>query len=463
MTLRVRMISACVLALVVSSCGNEYGPNNPGGGSAGGSGGGSAGGSGGGSAGGSGGGSAGGSGGGSAGGSGGGSAGGSGGGSAGGSGGGSAGGSGGGSAGGAAGGAGGGSPLELDGGTTIVVMQPISGTFAPTAGALHGPGTLLMGGGTDVDAAFVWMHDTLAGSPSTKMGNLVVLRADVNTDNAYTPYIYALAPFQSVMSIYLGGAGGNGARATTRDLTIAAAIVDAADAVFFAGGDQADYVSWKGTAVMDAVARLYARGGIIGGTSAGCVIQGQFIFDSVAADTTGASVVTADAVANPYESTISFTRGLLNNPQLPTVLTDMHFVTRDRFGRMAAFVARQYADGFAPSGVIGVGIDESNALLVDKNGVAKLVQQPGGSEASSGTGAYIFQPTGAADTCQSGKALVYSSVKVTRLSAPATDSFDFSRGCGTGKLFNLTVNGAHPSSPYSPSPYTTSGSATTCP
>jgi cyanophycinase-like exopeptidase len=319
-----------------------------------------------------------------------------------------------------------------------------------------------MGGGTDVDAAFIWMHDTLAGSPSTKQGNVVVLRADVNTDNAYTPYIYALAPFQSVMTIYLGGAGSTGAPATERDLAIAAAFLDAADGVFFAGGDQADYVSWKGTVLMDAVARLYARGGIVGGTSAGCVIQGQFVFDSVAADTTGASVATSDAVANPYESTLSFTRGMINNPQLPTVMTDMHFVTRDRLGRLAAFVARQYADGVAPNGVVGVGIDESNALLVDKNGVASLVQQAAGTEASSGSGAYIFQPTGAADTCKSGKALVYSSVKVTRLATPATDSFDFSRGCGTGHQFSLTVNGAHPSSPYSPNPYTTSGSATAC-
>ena len=435
------------------------------GGSAGGSGGGSAGGSGGGSAGGSGGGSAGGSGGGSAGGSGGGSAGGLGGGSAGGSGGGSAGGSGGGSA----GGSGGGSPsdagtIDLDGGTTIVVMQPISGTPSPTTSALQGPGTVLMGGGTDVDAAFVWMHDTVAGSASAHLGNLVVLRADDNTDNAYTPYIYALAPFQSVMTIYLGGAGGSGPPATAADLAIAADYIDRADILFFAGGDQADYVSWKGTAVTQAAARLLARGGVIGGTSAGCAIQGPFVFDSVAADAAGgADVATADAVANPFESTISFTRGMLSNPALPGVITDMHFVTRDRMGRLAAFVARQYADGAATSGVLGVGIDESNALLVDKNGKATLVQQSGGTEASSGSGAYIFQPAQAADTCVAGSPLLYKNVSVTRLSNPATDSFDFSRGCGSGKLFSFTVDGSSSSSPYSHNPYTTAGSATSCP
>ena len=358
-----------------------------------------------------------GSGGGAGGGVGGGSGGGAGGGVGGGSGGGAGGGVGGGSGGGAGGGSDGGAPIDLDGGTTIVVMQPIAGTPVQTTTPLGGPGLVLMGGGTDVDAAFIWIHDTLAGSATARLGNLLVLRADDNTDNTYTPYIYALAPFQSVMTVYLGGSSVNETPATTVDLELAAAEVDRADAVFFAGGDQADYVSWKGTPLMDAVARVYARGGVVGGTSAGCAIQGPFVFDSVAADAAGgADVETEDAVSNPFESTISFTRGMLGFPTLTGVITDMHFVTRDRLGRLAAFVARQYADGAASSGVVGVGIDESNALLVDKNGLARLVQQSAGSEASTGTGAYILQPAAPAATCQSGKALLYSSIPVTRLS-----------------------------------------------
>jgi len=141
----------------------------------------------------------------------------------------------------------------------------------------------------------------------------------------------------------------------------------------------------------------------------------------------------------------------------------MHFVTRDRLGRLAAFVARQYADGAATSGVLGVGIDESNALLVDKNGLAKLVQQAGGTEASAGTGAYILQPAGPAAVCQTGEPLRYTNVKITRLANPGSDSFDFSRGCGAGMLLSITVDGAHPSSPYSPNPYTSAGTATVCP
>jgi cyanophycinase-like exopeptidase len=321
-----------------------------------------------------------------------------------------------------------------------------------------------MGGGTDVDDAFVWMHDTLAGSSSTKLGNVVVLRADDDTDNAYTSYIYGLAPFQSVETIYLGGSPSNGTPATPTDLAIAAHYIDESDAVFFAGGDQADYVSWNGSPLTVAVASLYARGGIVGGTSAGCAIQGAFVFDSVAADAAGgANVETPDAVADPYEPTVSFTRGMFDFAAIPNVLTDMHFVTRDRVGRLAAFIARQYADGVAPDGVVGVGVDESNALLVDKSGHATLAQQSGGTEAASGTGAYIVQPAGPATTCVASSPLLYEDLVVTRLSNTTTDSFDFARACGTGMQFNLTVNGATPSSPYAPNPYTTNGAPTQCP
>jgi putative intracellular protease/amidase len=284
----------------------------------------------------------------------------------------------------------------------------------------------------------------------------------------YTSYIYGLAPFQSVMTLYLGGYkndGNNVPEATVTDIEIAAYYVSQADGVFFSGGDQADYVYWYDTspALMNAITALYARGGVIGGTSAGCSILGQYVFDDLKADDLGSDPATADVVANPYESSLSFTRNMFAFPSIPNVLADPHFVTRDRLGRLAGFVARQYADGFAPSGVVGVGVDESNALAVDKNGLAHLYQQASGTEASAGTGAYILQPGAPATTCASGKPLLYQSVKVTRLSTPATDSFDFSKGCGTGDQLTITIDGANSSAPYSPSPYTTAGTSVSCP
>ena len=75
---------------------------------------------------------------------------------------------------------------------------------------------------------------------------------------------------------------------------------------------------------------VYDRGGVVGGTSAGEAILGQYVFDAVAEgnkDTT-----TRNAVRNPYERLISFTYGFLRFPALHDAITDQHFVTRNRFG-----------------------------------------------------------------------------------------------------------------------------------
>ena len=56
-------------------------------------------------------------------------------------------------------------------------------------------GQLLMGGGTDVDAAFVWMINKSGG------GDFVVIRA-AGTD-AYNPYIYELGSVDSVETIII--------------------------------------------------------------------------------------------------------------------------------------------------------------------------------------------------------------------------------------------------------------------
>ena len=259
-------------------------------------------------------------------------------------------------------------PPPPAGPVTITVFPPVgSVTDDPTPP--HGPGLVLMGGGSDVDSAFVWMHDVTAGTAAKTQGDVVVLRA--TGDNAYDAYIAGLAKWNSVRTILLPPPS------TLADLALTASYVDKAEAVFFAGGNQADYVRWKGTVLSSAIARVYARGGMVGGTSAGCAVQGPTVFDSIAAGST--NVQTADAVKDPFESSISFTRDMFAWPTLGAVVTDPHFQNRDRFGRLATFVARQFADGAAGADVLGVGIDEGNALLVDAHGLATLAQQTAGA------------------------------------------------------------------------------------
>src|SRR5215475_15539936 len=87
-------------------------------------------------------------------------------------------------------------------------------------------GTVLMGGGTDVDAAFQWMCGRSGN------GDFLVIRA-TGTD-AYNPYIQQLCPNEnSVATLIIP----NSSAASDPQV---ANIIAHAEALFIAGGDQAD-------------------------------------------------------------------------------------------------------------------------------------------------------------------------------------------------------------------------------
>jgi cyanophycinase len=303
-----------------------------------------------------------------------------------------------------------------------------------------GPGLILMGGGRDVDAAFAWMHDTIAGSPTRRFGDVVVLRA--SGDNDYDSYIYGLARFDSVRTLLIP----NCSRPET--VLAAAKVIGRADALFFAGGNQANYVIWKGTPIGDAVRALYARGGVVGGTSAGEAILGQYVFDAVAEgekDTTS-----RNALADPYERLMSFTADFLAFPPLRNVITDQHFATRSRFGRLAVFMARQIADGKTPGPLVhGVGVDEGSAVVVDKRGIGTLrLQRKNGS-------AYMLTE-GPARRLGRGAPFASGAIRVTRLARDG-ETFDFVRWCGREPSYTVSFDGrrvpaASPPDPYAPPP-----------
>jgi cyanophycinase len=320
-----------------------------------------------------------------------------------------------------------------------ILYKPV-GSLKPGPATPHGPGLILMGGGRDVDAAFVWMHDTIAGSATRRYGDVIVLRA--SGSNAYDPYIYGLARFNSVRTLLVPNCS------PPETIRAAAKIIEAADALFFAGGNQANYVVWKHTAIGDAVRGLYARGGVVGGTSAGEAILGQYVFDAVAEgeeDTT-----TQNALADPYERLLSFTVDFLAFPPLRNAILDQHFATRSRFGRLAVLMARQIADGNTPGPLVhGVGVDEGSAVTIDKHGMGTLrLQRKNGS-------AYLVSG-GPALRLERGAPFASGALRVTRLGADG-DTFDFVRWCGQAPTYTVTFDArrvpvASPSDPYAPPP-----------
>ena len=270
-------------------------------------------------------------------------------------------------------------------------------------------GLLLMGGGTDVDAAFQWMINKSGG------GDFVVIRAS-GTD-AYNPYIYDLGTVDSVETII------------TKNLAAASDpfVIDKirnAEALFIAGGDQNNYVTlWKGTPIEDAIHYLVTKNVPIGGTSAGLAVMGQFIFSAA-----NGTVDSPTALSNPYGRRIALDRDFLVLPNMDGIITDSHFVTRDRMGRLVTFLARIVNDGWAPTAK-GIGIDEMTALAVDARGNATVL----------GTGAAYFLLTpGMPEVCKDRTPLTYQNLTVYRVSGSAT--FNLTRWSGSGgTAYTLTA------------------------
>ena len=267
------------------------------------------------------------------------------------------------------------------------------------------PGTVLMGGGTDVDAAFQWMCQRMGG------GDFLVIRA-TGTD-AYNPYIRQLCPtINSVATLIIPN------RTAASDPFVIATIQHA-EALWIAGGDQSNYINfWKGTPVEDQINALIARGAPIGGTSAGMNVLTEFVYSALASQ----GVNSSQALADPFNRYITLDRDFASIASLHGIIGDPHFVTRDRMGRDLAFMCRIYENGWsvAPR---DIAIDEKTALLIDPRGTATVV--------GSST-VYFMQAPGAPQLCQAGTPLTYDNIGIYRIDA--SGSFDLSRWSGRGGI-----------------------------
>jgi cyanophycinase len=97
------------------------------------------------------------------------------------------------------------------------------------------PGAVLIGGGEDPPDAFAWQIENARG------GDFLILRA--YGDDAYNPWIWQLAsaighPLNSVTTLLFNE------RAASFDPAVVA-LIEGAEAIFFAGGDQSEYAPCK--------------------------------------------------------------------------------------------------------------------------------------------------------------------------------------------------------------------------
>jgi cyanophycinase len=215
-------------------------------------------------------------------------------------------------------------------------------------------GIVMMGGGTDVDAAFKWMIKRSGG------GDVVILRAS-GTD-AYNPYVDSLGKVNSVETLKIDS------RALADNDTVAY-IIRHAEMLFIAGGDQSNYMKyWKDTKTMAAINYLLNVKHVpVGGTSAGCAILGGFYYSGE-----NGSITARQALANPYDTLLKvYNNDFLHAPFLKHAITDQHYLTRNRQGRHVAFLARIIHE--QRIAINGIAADERTAVCVDENGIAVVL------------------------------------------------------------------------------------------
>lgn len=309
------------------------------------------------------------------------------------------------------------------GGDTADFRYPLPETVRP---ALAGPAISLGGGGPDVEEGIQWMiNQVRGGTHSATKVDVVVIRTYGNHD--YNRLISDMKGVNSVKTLIISN------RNDANKVEIVEKVANT-DVVFFAGGDQCQYIrSWKDTKLEEAVKSVYARGGGIGGTSAGAMIQSEYIYDACASSEEG--IETRNALEDPYRD-ITFTYNFFRWRNLHGTIVDTHFDRRKRMGRIMAFIARQIKDGVSKS-VLGIAISEETSVVVDRNGLAKV----------TGRGAaYFVLGDHPPEVCEPRTPLTYHDYKIWRV--PRGDTFDLKNRPTTGYYRRSVKKGRFDSDPY---------------
>lgn len=298
--------------------------------------------------------------------------------------------------------------------------------------AVGGPAVLLMGGGLEVDNAF-----KNRAYPIINGGDIVVLRT--GKSSGYNSYLYNLTTGttkpDSVETLVIDTV----AKANSDYVKWA---IENAEMVWMAGGDQSQYINvWQDTNVELAIRTAYDRGAVIGGTSAGSHVCGDFIYDP-----DGVSAVTGtEAIANPYRSSMIISPFMVDMPLMYDIITDTHFQQRSRMGRTMAFMARLRQDNRTDV-IRAIACNEKAAIFIDKNRI--------GTVDVDGTNyVYVLNETASTVRTQvtSGQPLIYQNVRRTRLTTGQT--YNFNTDATTGTVVTLSVNGSS-STPFTPAnPY----------
>jgi cyanophycinase-like exopeptidase len=214
-------------------------------------------------------------------------------------------------------------------------------------------GVCLMGGRTEQSDAMKWFLNQTDG------GDVVVLRA--SGSDGYNDYFYSDlgVTINSVTTFVINNVAG------ATDSYVLEKIADA-EAIWFAGGDQSDYVRLFKDNEMETALNdfINTKKGVIGGTSAGMAILGSSYFSAE-----NGTVTSAVAQGNPYHPRVTLGHDdFLKIPFMQDVITDTHYDERDQNGRHTVFLARFVKDNNKRG--FGIAANEYTAICVGEDGKA---------------------------------------------------------------------------------------------
>jgi cyanophycinase len=225
----------------------------------------------------------------------------------------------------------------------LMLASPAHSAERPCPGAGHGK--LLVHGGGGGEESYTSEGLRLCGVSDAKV---------VVVEYAMGPFDLAAEDMSDKGNLYYAIGRWTAAGATNvtvldlKDEAKSLVMVRNADYIFFDGGDQSILVDWmnKYPTVMNAIRKRHDEGALIGGMSAGAAAMSLYMIR-------GAETATLTDLRS---------KGTLIIPGLgfwPEVITDQHFVKRQRWARLVSAVLDN------PT-FPGIALDEETAVVVNR-------------------------------------------------------------------------------------------------
>jgi cyanophycinase len=236
----------------------------------------------------------------------------------------------------------------------LVLVCAMASTLSAQRAAPTAHGRLFIVGGGPQPPALVQEFVELAGGARAKIVVFAMASASgLKSGEEKAADLRKLGA--SSINVYV-----NAAQANTDSVV---ALLDGATGIWFGGGDQSLLTkALRGTKTERAIHAIYQKGGVIGGTSAGAAVMSAVMLTGDERHPGGARPP-ADSTSANANLTVARDNVVTDSgfALLSNAIVDQHFLRRKRHNRLISLVLEQPVH-------LGVGIDESTALIVEPDG-----------------------------------------------------------------------------------------------